>query len=106
MTVSAPFREDVETRFLRLLEDWKDRVKLLSNEKQMVLLRPYQNIIGMGLPAVPLLLRELERDPHWLFWALESITGTDPVPVEDRGNLAAMCNHWRAWGITEGFINS
>ena len=40
----------------------------------MTLLRPYQRIIGMGLPVVPLILEELEREPDQWFWALEAIT--------------------------------
>jgi len=30
--------------------------------RQMALLRPYQSIIGMGMPVVPLILEELERE--------------------------------------------
>ena len=50
----------------------------------------YQRIIGLGSAVVPLLLRELERQPdHW-FWALKAITGADPVPAASRGKLHEM----------------
>jgi hypothetical protein len=33
----------------------------------MAILRPYQRIIGMGMPVVPLILQELAREPdQWL----------------------------------------
>jgi len=38
----------------------------------------YQRIIGMGDQAIPLLLRELQREVDLWFWALEAITGEDP----------------------------
>jgi hypothetical protein len=45
-------------------------------------------------------LRELETegdDPdHW-FWALEMITGEDPVPVNAYGNTILMANAWLEW---------
>jgi hypothetical protein len=54
----------------------------------------YQQIIGLGPAGVPLLLRELEREPdHW-FWALRAITGEDPVPEEARGRLREMAAAW------------
>jgi hypothetical protein len=57
----------------------------------------YQQIIGMGVDALPLILRELEREPdHW-FWALEAITGENPVPPTDRGRLNEMARAWLRW---------
>jgi hypothetical protein len=60
----------------------------------------YQRIIGMGGRVVPLILREMENegdDPdHW-FWALEMITGADPVPVEAYGDTVQMAQAWHSW---------
>ena len=38
-------------------------IRYLSNTAQMAILRPYQQIIGMGMAAVPLILEELRREP-------------------------------------------
>jgi hypothetical protein len=47
----------------------------------------YQRIIEMGQPVMPLIFRELEREPdHW-FWALQSITGENPVKLESEVTL-------------------
>ena len=60
----------------------------------------YQQIIGMGTPALPLIFQELQREPdHW-FWALGAITGENPVPEEDAGDLDAMTDAWLSWGST------
>lgn len=63
----------------------------------------YQRIIGMGDAAVPLILQELERSPdHW-FWALNAITGADPVPESRRGVMSEMVKAWLEWGVQHGY---
>ncbi len=77
----------------------------MSNTAQMAMLRSYQQIIGMGEPAVPLLLEELQREPdHW-FWALEAITQESPVPPEAKGKLNETARAWIEWGRQKGYIS-
>jgi hypothetical protein len=77
----------------------------MSNTAQMAMLPSYQQIIGMGDPAVPLLLEELRREPdHW-FWALEAITLENPVPRDAAGKVRLMAQAWVEWGIREGYIS-
>ena len=95
---------DLRNEFGRLAEQWKAKSAYLSNTIQMALLKPYQRIIGLGPAVVPLILEELRREPdHW-FWALESITGADPVPPEVRGHVHQMADAWIAWGQQQGLI--
>lgn len=99
MPVTTLTPSQTETRFRQLVRQWKDESRYLSNTAQMAMLRSYQSIIGMGPPAVPLLLAELRHEPdHW-FWALESITLENPVPPQDAGQLDKMARAWIAWGL-------
>jgi hypothetical protein len=100
---TAPPRE-LRQRFERLAAEWKDQARYLSNTAQMAMLKPYQRIIGMGLPAVPLILEELQREPHQWFWALEAITEENPVPPEAAGKVRLMAQAWIDWGKRHGFI--
>lgn len=70
------------------------------------MLPTYQQIIGMGECAVPFILEELRREPDLWFWALKSITGSDPVPPELAGNIDEMARCWVEWGLAEGLIES
>jgi hypothetical protein len=70
----------------------------------MALLRPYQRIIGMGMPVVPLILEELEREPDQWFWALEAITEENPVPTEANGVVRLMAKAWVDWGREQGYL--
>ncbi|MBF0180869.1 MAG: hypothetical protein HQM03_12675 [Magnetococcales bacterium] len=103
---SFPLRrsqESAEQKFARLANRWKEESAHLSSVERMAMLRSYQAIIGMGAVAVPLLLRELQKEPdHW-FWALQAITEADPangetLPIDE---LAAR---WVTWGQQEGWL--
>jgi hypothetical protein len=57
----------------------------------------------MGPAVNPLLLRELEnRTGHW-HRALRRITGDDPVPAADRGNIEKTAEAWLRWGRERGY---
>lgn len=105
MTTAAPARPEVRDRFRRLAAQWREMSRFLSNTAQMAMLKPYQHIIGMGEPAVPLLLEELRREPNQWFWALEAITLEDPVPAEDKGRVDRMAAAWVEWGVKRGHIS-
>jgi hypothetical protein len=76
----------------------------MSNTAQMAMLRPYQQIIGMGWEAVSLILEELRREPDQWFWALEAITDENPVPPEAAGKVRQMAQAWIDWGRTHGLL--
>src|SRR5881275_231305 len=91
-------------RFRRLAAEWKEQARYLSDSRRMAMLRPYQAIIGMGLPVVPLILEELKREPHHWFWALEAITDENPVPADVQGDMQRIAGAWLDWGRREGLI--
>ena len=93
-------------RFQALASQWKAETAFLSSTSAMVANPAYQAIIGLGPDVVPLLRRELEREPvHW-FDALKTITGEDPVPREDWGIIGAMAAAWLSWGQSRGLISN
>src|SRR5262245_58538819 len=96
--------EQLRKRFQRLAAEWKKQSRFLSNPAQMAMLDPYQRIIGMGLPAVPFILEELEREPDQWFWALEAITEENPVPADAQGKVRLMTQAWIEWGKHNGFL--
>lgn len=94
--------DDVERRFQELTRQWKEATQVTSSITEVSAHPAYQQIIGMGKDAVPLILAELRREPdHW-FWALRAITGEDPVPAADRGKLQAMTRAWLDWADRRG----
>jgi hypothetical protein len=98
-------RRATELRFQKLTEQWKKETLYLSNVVKKALHPAYQGIIGLGEPAVPLILEDLKRDPADWFWALTAITGENPVPESSTGNVAEMAAAWLRWGRERGLVS-
>ena len=64
----------------------------------------YQQIIGIGGDAIPMLLREMERNYGRWFWALKSISREEPMTPEQRGKTKQMIEAWLNWGRKNGYI--
>jgi hypothetical protein len=95
--------ETVEERFRRLEATWMAEVGYSSSSSELRSHPAFREIIALGEPVVPLMLRDLEERPrHWV-WALPQITGTDPVPLSDRGSIAKMSEAWLHWAKAKGY---
>jgi len=97
-------QSDAAQRFAQLAVRWHQETAAFSSVSQITMHPAYQEVIGMGQTAVPLILRELQNKPdHW-FWALRAITGEDPIAPEERGKVRAMTAAWIQWGKEHGYI--
>lgn len=104
------FEELVDDRavFQSLVQAWHSERGATSSVAKMVACPSYQRIISLGrAKAVELILAQMEsegNDPdHW-FWALQILTGANPVPEEDEGNLEAMAKTWLDWARKSGYV--
>jgi len=94
----------LEQTFNKLARKWKKETAHLSFIEQMVLHPAYQEIIGLGKKAIPLILKQLKKEPNFWFWALRSLTGKDPVTKDMRGDVMAMRKAWLNWGKDNGYF--
>lgn len=86
---------DVRAEFERLKEQWEEKSEYMSVLTDMVLLQEYQEIIGLGRPAVPLIIDELRKGgDHW-FWALAAIAREDHAAGAKNFEEAAA--RWINW---------
>ena len=91
-------------RFHRLVEIVHEECAHLSSVREVVLHPAYQQIVGMGPSALPLILRELKNKPgHW-FWALRAISQDDPVLPDHQGVIEKMAQDWLNWARKKGFL--
>src|ERR1700680_3097786 len=98
-----PSTETVEEQFRRLEGTWMAAVGYSSSSTELRGHPAFQEIIALGEAVVPLLLRDLEERPRLWVWALPKITGADPVPTADRGNIAKMSEAWLRWGREDDY---
>ena len=95
---------DCLIKFQELKAIWNADTAILSSITEIAMHPAYQQIIGMGRNAIPLILAEMKETPgHW-FWALKSITGEDPVLPKQRGRIKEMTEAWINWGRAQGYI--
>ena len=108
--VSAPHallvesEADVQQKFDALVEQWNEETGYLSSMTAVLAHPAYQNIIAMGFPAVPLIMRELNQKPDYWFRALNAITNQNPVP--QGSNFEQTRQAWLEWGHRQGYIAS
>lgn len=96
--------EALGRKFQGLASRWRRETALQSSVTAIAMHPAYQQIIGLGEPALPLIFQELRREQdHW-FWALGAITGENPVPDDHAGDLEAMTADWLAWSKTHGYL--
>lgn len=94
-------------KFQGLRRQWVEERGAKASVLEMAMLPSYQNIIGMGEEAVPLILAQLqsegEKPDHW-FWALGAITRDNPVSPQYRGRVREMAKAWLEWGANKGYV--
>lgn len=98
-------RSKRKKEFAALADQWRHETRHLSSDHEIAMNRAYQQIIGLGEGALPLILQELQqRLDHW-FWALTMIAGESPVPQNELGNQRLMRDRWLEWGRRHGYIS-
>jgi hypothetical protein len=98
---------DEYARFESLIGQWHMERGATSLLSEMVHCPAYEKIMALGPKAIELILARLESegdDPdHW-FWALQVLSGDNPVSEEDEGNLRKMAITWLRWGAEKGYV--
>lgn len=94
----------LQTTFHELADAWRRGTGYMSSVQDMAMHPAYQRIIGLGQPAIALILEELQARPNHWFWALRAITGDNPVPENHVGNVKLMAQDWLSWGKERGYI--
>lgn len=101
--VSVPV-DGLAIKFERLATQWKKETMFLSSITDKSIHPCYQRIIGLGPDVIPLILDSLrKKGGHW-YWALQSLTGENPVLPEHYGDISNMKNDWVMWGVRKGYI--
>ena len=93
-------------RFETLSALWEKQKRNMSSPNTIASHPALQQIILMGMPVVPLILKRMKQHPWFWFAALMEITGESVNPVKPpmRGDMQKMTEAWIAWGTDRGII--
>lgn len=97
-------QDRLESEIRESMETWVNDTLKFSSVQQMVSHPAYLHIISKGHRALPILFRELKREPNFWFTALQAITGENPVPDSLRGDVIAMQKCWIEWAEAEDYV--
>jgi len=100
----APAPLDIALRFRELADKWHDETDGLSSPSQITGTQSYLDIVALGRPAVPHILRDLETRGGFWYPALLSLTREWPVPEDANGIPRRMKAAWLAWGRQHGYV--
>jgi hypothetical protein len=87
-----------QTLFQNLADSWYKQTGMYSSVLKKTQHPIYRNIVMMGKSAIPLILREMQRRPGFWFYALQEITGEDPVSPLNRKKVSSAQEDWLNWG--------
>lgn len=94
----------LEKSFQRLAEKWSDDTQFTSSLTAVTSHPAYNEIIKMGKPALPLILKELNSKGGYWFAALKRISGEDPTSPDSAGYYDKQREEWLAWGQKHHYL--
>lgn len=103
-TLNQQIDADMRREFTNLTKQWQSAHQFTSSISDVALHPAYQRIIGLGPAVLPLIFRDLEKSLNHWFWALNALTGENPVPEDQYGDMEAMRARWLEWGRARGII--
>ncbi len=91
------YNQQVRKQFDFLNNTWQAETLFSSSINEIVNNSAYRSIINLGGDVLPLIINDLKTtENHW-FYALEAITGYNPIKAENKGIVSLMKNDWIEW---------
>lgn len=84
-------------RFRRLYSQWLDDIAHMSSVREMMTGEGFEQMVAMGPDVLPLVLRELQAKPTFLFLVAQRITGHNPVTPDCVGDVQKIVACWVNW---------
>ncbi|MEO6670538.1 MAG: hypothetical protein ABIN36_13730 [Ferruginibacter sp.] len=102
----SPYKkEDItEEEFNELATAWKRQTAHFSTMYHKLNNSNYLKIIGSGKPAVPFILKDLQKNPELWHEALYFITKDNPVELKDLNDIIKVQQGWLKWGKEQRII--
>lgn len=102
--ISKKLEEKEFRRFLTLKNQWKDETLFISSGTVLISNSAYREIISLGSTAIPWIIREMRKNnDHW-FYALEKITGVNPIKEKNIGIVENMKQDWIDWASNKDYV--
>ena len=83
--------------FMILKDKWVEDILFVSSGNEIISNGAYKKIITKGVTVLPWIFRDLAKSSNHWFFALEQITGENPINPNNVGEIEKMKNDWLQW---------
>jgi len=95
--IQEMYQQQLKKRFNFYSSIWKNETIFFSSISEITNNAAYRSIIGLGKDVLPFIIEDLKtNDNHW-FYALEALTGKNPIKENHKGIVMLMKNDWLEW---------
>ena len=88
-------------RFWVAYQNWKANTECLSDIEAVTSDPAFSEIVEIGRPALPYIIRKLREERSFIFLAAIKILGEDPVHGAELGSVSEVIDGWIAWAEHE-----
>lgn len=95
--ITQMYKQQLKSRFDLYNSIWQNETMFSSSISEITNNSAYRSIIKLGEDIIPFIIQDLKsKDNHW-FYALEALTGQNPIKMENRGVVTLMKSDWLDW---------
>jgi len=95
--IQEMYKKQLSTKFDLYSGIWKTETMFSSNISEITNNSAYRSIIGLGKDIIPFIIEDLKQSENHWFYALELLTGENPIKSEQRGIINLMKSDWLNW---------
>jgi hypothetical protein len=95
--IQEMYKKQLSTKFDLYRGIWKTETMFSSNISEITNNSAYRSIIGLGKDIIPFIIEDLKQSENHWFYALELLTGENPIKSEHRGIINLMKSDWLNW---------
>jgi hypothetical protein len=95
--IQEMYKKQLGTKFDLYSGIWKTETMFSSSSSEITNNSAYRSIIGLGKDIIPFIIEDLKQSENHWFYALELLTGENPIKSEHRGIINLMKSDWLNW---------
>jgi len=95
--IQEMYKQQLSKKFDLYSGIWKTETMFSSNSSEITNNSAYRSIIGLGKDIIPFIIQDLKQSENHWFYALELLTGENPIKNEHRGIINLMKSDWLNW---------
>lgn len=95
--IQEMYKQQLSKKFDFYSGIWKTETMFSSNSSEITNNSAYRSIIGLGKDIIPFIIEDLKQSENHWFYALELLTGENPIKSEHRGIINLMKSDWLNW---------